>query len=174
MNQSSVLNVRSPGPVRSRSDGPPHSARERPAAIRRRNDPRETPISRSVPDCVRGRPKEAHHHQMQIHRQRIHGDHFAVMSADELRSGRRPVRDSGSTARRGVMPEHSQALPVLQLLSTYCAAIWVEPNDVRRDTPTAAPRRRKDDEIAPRTTPTDRPRLGPARLLGRASLPGPA
>ena len=61
--------------------------------------------------------KETHHHQMQIHRQRIHGDHLALMSADE---GRKRCCSllviADPRTRRDVMPEHSQALPVLQLL----------------------------------------------------------
>ncbi len=61
--------------------------------------------------------KETHHHQVQIHRQRIHGDDLGLLGPDE--SGERcggvfVIADPGP---RGLgVPENGQAAPVFELL----------------------------------------------------------
>ena len=61
-----------------------HSGRETRAARRSRSDRRGRPdfsIEHAI--ALAPRPKETHHHQVQIHGERIHGDDFALIGAGQ-------------------------------------------------------------------------------------------
>ena len=69
------------------------------------------PVARSVG------PEKGDHHQMEVHRQRIHGHYFGIARTHEVgeRSGDRfVISDPG--AHRLVMPEDAEAAPIGQFL----------------------------------------------------------